>query len=129
MSTNGAASFTILPAKQLPKFTQCAGNQLYERASDPWVSFPRTGNAHQISLSFNNTANLNNAVLVKSSAPNAGTQWSAPTTLKRDTDPAVFNDKESITAIRTTRTMLASGIGWVPRRADKRQVLLAHGSL
>jgi hypothetical protein len=99
VSTNGAASFTILPADQLPKFTQCAGNQLYERASDPWVSFAPNGDAHQISLSFNNTANLNNAVLVsKSSAPNAGTQWSAPITLKRDTNPAVFNDKESITA-------------------------------
>jgi hypothetical protein len=99
VSINGAASFSVLPANQLPHFTQCAGNQLYERASDPWVSFAPNGDAHQISLSFNNTANLDNAVLVStSSAPNAGRQWSAPITLKRDTNPAVFNDKESITA-------------------------------
>ena len=57
VSTNGAASFSVLPANQLPRFTQCAGNQLYERASDPWVSFAPNGDAYQISLSFNNTAN------------------------------------------------------------------------
>ena len=90
---------SILPADQLPDFTQCVGNQLYERASDPWVSFAPNGDAHQISLSFNNTANLDNAILVsKSPAGDAGQQWSAPITLKRDTNPAVFNDKESITA-------------------------------
>ena len=99
VSTNGGASFSILPANQLPDFTQCVGNQLYERASDPWVSFGPNGDAHQISLSFNNTANLDNAILVsKSPAGSAGQQWSAPITLKRDTNPAVFNDKESITA-------------------------------
>ena len=64
-----------------------------------WVSFGPNGDAHQISLSFNNTANLDNAVLVsKSPAGSAGQQWGAPITLKRDTNPAVFNDKESITA-------------------------------
>ena len=99
VSTDGAASFSVLPANQLPDFTQCVGNQLYERASDPWVSFGPNGDAHQISLSFNDTANLDNAILVsKSLASSAGRQWSAPITLKRDTNPAVFNDKESITA-------------------------------
>jgi hypothetical protein len=99
VSTNGGASFSILPANHLPDFTQCVGNRLYERASDPWVSFGPNGDAHQISLSFNNTANLDNAVLVsKSPAGSAGQQWGAPITLKRDTNPAVFNDKESITA-------------------------------
>lgn len=99
VSTDGAASFSILPATQLPKFTQCTDNELYERASDPWVSFGPTGDAHQISLSFNNTANLNNAVLVsRSRAVSGGRVWSNPITLKEDTNPAVFNDKESITA-------------------------------
>lgn len=99
VSTNGAASFDILSKTELPNFTQCAGNPLYERASDPWVSFGPNGDAYQISLSFNDTENLDNAILVsKSSAPNAGRQWSDPVTLKRDTNPAVFNDKESITA-------------------------------
>jgi hypothetical protein len=99
VSTNGAASFDILSKTELPSFTQCAGNPLYERASDPWVSFGPNGDAYQISLSFNDTENLNNAILVsKSSPPDVGRKWSEPVTLKRDTNPAVFNDKESITA-------------------------------
>jgi hypothetical protein len=63
------------------------------------VSIGPTGDAHQISLSFNDTKNLDNAVLVsKSAAASGGLQWSTPITLIRDTNPAVFNDKESITA-------------------------------
>ena len=99
VSTDGGASYSPLPAAQLPHFTQCTGNALYERASDPWVSIGPTGDAHQISLSFNDTSNLDNAVLVsKSTAASGGLQWSEPITLIRDTSPAVFNDKESITA-------------------------------
>lgn len=70
VSTDGAANFSILPVSDLPDFTQCVGNDLYERATDPWVSFGPDGDAYQISLSFNNTRNLDNAILVsKSSAP------------------------------------------------------------
>ena len=99
VSTDGGQSYTELSAAQLPKFTQCTGNPLYERASDPWVSFSPAGTAHQISLSFNDTANLDNAVLVsRSTKAQGGTAWSSPITLKRDTSPTVFNDKESITA-------------------------------
>ena len=99
VSTDGGASFSVVPANQLPRFTECTGNPLYERASDPWVSIGPTGDAHQISLSFNDTRNLDNAILVsKSPAASGGLQWSAPITLIRDTNPAVFNDKESITA-------------------------------
>ena len=99
VSTNGGRSYTQLSAVQLPKFSQCAGNPLYERASDPWVSFSPNGTAHQISLSFNDTANLDNAVPVsRSTKAQGGLTWSAPITLKRDTNPHVFNDKESITA-------------------------------
>jgi hypothetical protein len=77
ISTDGAKSFSALPANQLPRFTQCAGNELYERASDPWVSFRPNGDAFQISLSFNDTANLDNAVLVSESlAGSGGREWS-----------------------------------------------------
>ncbi len=99
VSTDGGTTFLPLPAGQLPRFSQCAGNPLYERASDPWVSIGPDGDAYQIALSFNETANLDNAVLVSQSpAASDGRQWSDPITLKRDTNPAVFNDKESITA-------------------------------
>jgi hypothetical protein len=99
VSSDGGRSYSVLPAGQLPSFSQCTGNPLYERASDPWVSFGPDGDAYQISLSFNDTANLDNAILVSESpAGSDGRQWSAPITLRRDTNPAVFNDKESITA-------------------------------
>ncbi len=99
VSTDGGSSYAELSSAQLPKFTQCTGNVLYERASDPWVSIAPNGDAHQISLSFNDTQNLDNAVLVsKSAASSEGRSWSEPITLIRDTNPAVFNDKESITA-------------------------------
>jgi hypothetical protein len=100
VSSDGIGAFEQLTPGELPKFTQCALNPLYERASDPWVSFAPNGDAHQISLSFNNTENLDNAVLVSKSPASSDDhrQWSAPITLKRDTNPAVFNDKESITA-------------------------------
>jgi hypothetical protein len=105
VSTNGGQTYTPLSRAQLPKFSQCAGNPLYERASDPWVSFSPAGTAHQISLSFNDTANLDNAVLVsRSTKVQGGTTWSAPITLKRDTSPTVFNDKESITADQNVGT-------------------------
>ncbi len=61
------------------------------------MSIAPDGTAHQISLSFNQTENLDNAVLASKST-NGGQGWSDPITLKRDTNPAVFNDKESITA-------------------------------
>ena len=99
VSTDGGKTFSVLPAAQLPRFSQCAGNPLYERASDPWVTYAPNGDAYQISLSFNDTANLDNAILVsKSPAGRDGRRWNAPVTLIRDTNPAVFNDKESITA-------------------------------
>ncbi len=102
MSSNGGRSWRILPAGEQPSFTQCTGNALYERASDPWASFSSSPNgiAHQIAISFNDRANLDNAVLVSRSGDD-GNSWSPPKTLLRDTNPAVFNDKESITADQT----------------------------
>ena len=84
-----------------PPFSHCAGGNArnggdYERASDPWVTFAPNGDAYYISLSFNAT-NATNAILVSKSR-DGGHQWGPIRTLIRDTDPANFNDKESITA-------------------------------
>jgi hypothetical protein len=84
-----------------PTFARCEGGTVanggdYERASDPWVSIAPNGDAYQVSLSFNDS-NTTSAVLVSKSATH-GNSWNAPVTLKRDTEPTVFNDKESVTA-------------------------------
>jgi hypothetical protein len=99
-SGDGGGSWNQLVVGQLPRFDFCAGGAPpddYERASDPWVSYGPDGDAFQISLSFNDTRNLANAVLVSRSTSD-GNSWGPVTALKRDTDPNVFNDKESITA-------------------------------
>src|SRR4051794_6225788 len=101
-SENGGASWTRLGPGALPKFTRCAGAAPgsvgdYERATDPWVSFGPDGDAYQISLSFNDTRDLANAVLV-SESKDGGHTWGPVKQLIRDTANTVFNDKESITA-------------------------------
>lgn len=59
------------------------GTASFERASDPWVTFAPDGTAYQVSLSFNNIANGDNAILVSRSA-DGGRTWSVATTLRRD---------------------------------------------
>ena len=64
------------------------------------MSFAPTGTAHQISLSFNDTSQSRQrgAPFSRSTKAQGGTTWSAPITLRRDTSPTVFNDKESLAA-------------------------------
>jgi hypothetical protein len=98
VSENGGRTWT---RPTPPAFSRCAGGNPvnggdYERASDPWVSFGRNGDAYQISLSFNDS-DATNAILVSKSDDN-GHSWGPITTLIKDTDPQFFNDKESITA-------------------------------
>jgi hypothetical protein len=85
-----------------PKFTRCSGGTAgnggdYERASDPWVSIAPNGHAYAMSLSFDNTQDNNNAMVVAKST-DGGNTWGPTTTLLRDTSPNVLNDKNSLTA-------------------------------
>src|SRR4051812_4213872 len=101
-SEDGGSSWTQVPRSALPRFTRCAGAAPgsrgdYERATDPWVSISPNGNAHQISVSFNDTRDLANAVLISRST-DGGHTWGPVKQLIRDTANTVFNDKESITA-------------------------------
>lgn len=80
----------------IPGITRCSGASDYERASDPWVTFSPNGSLYHISLSFNDS-NTTTAVLVSKST-DGGLTWGAPTTLIRNTEATLFNDKESITA-------------------------------
>lgn len=101
VSFTGGASWTRLGVGQLPPFNRCSGGSGvtgdYERSTDPWVSFGPDGDAYQITLSFNQVRDLTNAILV-SESQNGGLTWGPITVIRRDTDPNVFNDKESITA-------------------------------
>lgn len=105
VSRDGGRSWTQVPPASLPRFTRCQGASPgsggdYERASDPWVSFGPDGDAYQISLSFNETRDQANAMLV-SESQDAGTSWGPVAVLRRDTSPLVFNDKEALTADQT----------------------------
>ncbi|WP_158850195.1 sialidase family protein [Saccharothrix deserti] len=102
VSDDGGATWTQLGVGTLPTFSRCAGAAPgsvgdYERATDPWVTFGVDGHAYQMSLSFNDTRDLANAMLVSEST-DGGLTWGPPKELIRDTDPSVFNDKNSMTA-------------------------------
>jgi len=107
VSQNGGQSWTQLGVANLPKFTRCQGAAAgsdgdYERASDPWVSFGPDGDGYGVSLSFNETRDLANAILVSESR-DGGATWGPVSLIRRDTSPLVFNDKEAITADYTDR--------------------------
>lgn len=102
ISTDGGANWTPTKVSSWPKFSRCNGaaegsSGDWERATDPWVSFGPDGTAYQISLGFNDTRDLANAVLASTST-DGGATWSEVVTLQKDTSPTLFNDKESITA-------------------------------
>jgi hypothetical protein len=110
VSRDGGATWSRLSLAAEPKFSRCMGAAAgsvgdYERATDPWVSFGPDGDAYQISLSFNDTRNLANAVLV-SESKDGGSTWGPVTEIRRDTAPTVFNDKESITADYTNANLV-----------------------
>lgn len=95
-SLTGGASWSQTAAR----FSECSGGDpVYDRASDPWVTFDPAGNAYQISLSVS-ADQVTSAILVSKGSPlaNGDLAWGAPTTLIRDDDALHFNDKESITA-------------------------------
>jgi hypothetical protein len=93
VSKDDGNSWTLSPVRGT---SECTGGN-YDRASDPWLSFSPDGTLHHASLSFNVGSDTTNAILVNKSE-DGGRTWSRPKAIKRDTDPAVHNDKESITA-------------------------------
>jgi hypothetical protein len=98
-STNGGTSWTTVV---IPGISLCSGG-IYDRSTDPWVTFSPNGHVHQLALSFNDVAppfvarDFDHALLYSKST-NGGVNWSAPVLVIRDLDANVFNDKQSITA-------------------------------
>jgi hypothetical protein len=102
-SHNGGLSWVVPPLADQPKITNCQDpahtgtNSDWERATDPWSDISPNGDMWFMSLSFNDTRNLRNAMLV-SKSEDGGATWTEPVTLIDDANPHVFNDKNSLTA-------------------------------
>jgi Neuraminidase (sialidase) len=104
VSVDGGKRWKQLPLSAQPRFSRCAGGNAanggdFERATDPWVTFGPDGDAYFMSLSINDS-NVDHAMLVSRSI-DGGKTWGPITTLLRENDPNVFNDKNSMTADHT----------------------------
>src|SRR3954447_22661223 len=105
-STNGGQSWTESHAA----FSECSGGDpVYDRASDPWVTFDTAGNAYQISLSV--SGDEATSAILASKSTDQGATWGPPATLIRDDAADRFNDKESITGDPTRPGVRLRGVG------------------
>jgi hypothetical protein len=102
-SHNGGLSWVVPPLADQPAISNCQDpdnsgtNSDWERATDPWSDISPNGDMWFMSLSFNDTRNLRNAMLV-SKSEDGGAHWTEPVTLIDDANPHVFNDKNTLTA-------------------------------
>jgi hypothetical protein len=102
-SHDGGRNWTVPPLSDQPAITNCqdpdgsGANSDWERATDPWSDIAPNGDMWFMSLSFNDTRDLRNAMLVSKSEDD-GAHWTEPVTLIDDANPHVFNDKNSLTA-------------------------------
>lgn len=117
VSTNGGASWSVVP---LPFSTCAAGTPAdlqYEAASDAWVSFgpgtaanPAKGStAYTVSISFNESTGRNGNTVGAAVSSDGGATWTNAQTMHADAQSGVpipvddtnfkfFHDKESVTA-------------------------------
>lgn len=89
----------------IPGISKCSGG-IYDRSTDPWVSFSPNATVHQLALSFNDVnppfvegpgGDFDHALLASKST-DGGLTWTSPKEVIRDLDANVFNDKQTITA-------------------------------
>jgi hypothetical protein len=104
VSDNGGQTWeTVTP----PEFSLCSGG-IFERATDPWISFGPSGIAYFMSLSIDVDPDIfggHNAMLVSRST-DGGHTWAAPVTLIEEDNPLALNDKNSITADPTNANLV-----------------------
>lgn len=77
----------------IPGITKCSGG-IYDRASDPWVSFAPNGDLYSLSLSFD-AFDTHNAIIVNKST-NGGQSWGPALDVTADDTNGL--DKQAITA-------------------------------
>jgi hypothetical protein len=81
----------------IPGLTLCSGG-VFQRASDPWLSFGPEGDLYHIALSGSNPFQPGGRVdVVVSKSNDGGLTWGDPVTISESTDPS-FNDKQTLTA-------------------------------
>jgi hypothetical protein len=94
VSTDGGNTWTNVP---LPGVSVNTGGS-FPRASDPWVSIGPDGTVYASTLPLNTPPNDYNNGIYVSTSTDGGFTWSAPSTVTLNTNPSLFNDKDSITA-------------------------------
>jgi hypothetical protein len=110
VSVDGGATFTPGATGYVPGQTVCTGGTgaaAFARASDPWLTFAPDGTLYQMSLVETKlpTGVNNPSGMAVNRSYDGGLTWGQPTFVAYDTDPSLFNDKNSITADPTpTRT-------------------------
>jgi BNR/Asp-box repeat protein len=94
-SMNGGGSWSY--PTPIP-WSTCAGstNERFNRATDPWVSFGPTGDAHAIALTID--GNGFTTGILASKSEDGGATWSDPIVISDLNDLRIGDDKESITA-------------------------------
>jgi hypothetical protein len=70
----------------------------FQCATDPWVSFGPTGICYVSSLPFDLSGPGFAGDIDVNISRDGGMTWSAPITVRHDTDPNFFNDKDAVTA-------------------------------
>jgi len=105
-SFDGGETWTLNAAT---KSSVCTGGTAangggYERASDPWLAVTPDGTAYLMSLSVDNDpqaggfVNASTSAMLVMRSTDGGVTWQDPVTLRRDDNPNVLNDKNSLTA-------------------------------
>jgi hypothetical protein len=101
VSTDGGDSWSTPQTNTFSSF--CTGGTVanggdFQRATDPWVTIAPNGDVYLMSLSLDDTeASADHAMLAMKST-DGGMTWQTPTTLIREDDFNVLNDKNSMTA-------------------------------
>jgi hypothetical protein len=83
----------------VPGLTTASGGS-FDHASDPWVAFGPTGAlfASSLVVTVDGQGNIQKSGVAVSQSTDGGLTWGPPTLLSQTSSPAVFNDKDSITA-------------------------------
>jgi hypothetical protein len=118
----------------IPGVSKCSGG-IYDRSTDPWLSFSPNGRVHQLALSFNDLqepfvegegGDFDHALLA-SFSDNGGLTWSEPVEVIRDLDAdlvygvwdrLIFPPSERASVISGFVTAAFRGPAWFARTTD-----------